>query len=82
MSRFPLAWVAHLPKEQQKEFEAAVRNSVVLSRLKQILTERLSGIDKIELTDEFYSKPEVAHRQSHNQGRRRELESLLALVDF
>jgi hypothetical protein len=77
------AWFSDLPKDKQEDFKKLVLNSTaVLSKVKRMLEQRLTELDDAELKVEFYSTPEVSHRQTFNAGKKAEVKRFLSLLDF
>lgn len=76
-------WFRHLKPEDQENFKNAVLNSTTaLSRLREILTEELDALDKIETTDAQFSTPNWENHQAYRNGQRSKLRSLLSLLNF
>lgn len=84
MKNLPVAWTKHLKSQKEREdFEKVVRNStLVLSRLKEILEERLDTIDRMELSHEAYENPAWAYKQAFWNGDRKGLTRALELLEF
>lgn len=84
MRNLGLVWTSHLKTEaEKKEFEGTVRNSwMVLERLRKILEDRIEALDTAELSDDFYSSPDVTQKLIFNNGRKRELKDALRLLAF
>jgi len=81
---FSVEWYKHLSTDaERKEFEALVRNDTqVLSRLRDILVERLRGIEIEEMSLASYENPSWSHKQAHLNGVKSGLAKTLALLDF
>jgi hypothetical protein len=82
----PLAinWTKHLSDPQRKEdFEKTLRNStLVLDRLKAILTEWEAQLAAEGSTKDQYSSPAWSHLQAHRNGERGTLKKVRELLDF
>lgn len=77
-----LDWLKHLPDNERKEFEDLVRNSrLLLGRLKDIVDERLSVLERQEGSTETYDSG-YPYRQAHINGRRQALKDIRKLVEF
>lgn len=80
----PVDWTKHLKTEaERKEFEASVRHdTLVLGRLAEILSEKLSQLDRAEVSLSEYENPSWAYKQAHANGVRTGLTVVLNLLSF
>jgi hypothetical protein len=77
-------WVKHLRTEaERKSFEEAVRHdTLVLGRLKAILEEKISNLDRMEGSLSEYENPSWAYKQAHMNGIRAGLTEAKNLLSF
>lgn len=79
----PLEWVKHLPKNEQESFAQIVKNSTtVLSRLKDILDERLRDLSNKEVKLTEYDSPAWSSKQAHRNGQFAAIKQLRDLLSF
>ena len=77
-------WTRHLkhPKDKE-EFEKYVLGSrALLNRLKDILKEKETALDRSEASLEAYDKPNWRERQAHKNGYRSCLYNIRTLIDL
>lgn len=83
MKKLPVVWAKHLPKDEQEEFFEYVRhNHRLLSRLRQIIDDKISVIERAEANEETYRDAGYAYWQAHQNGREAALKDLRKLTDF
>lgn len=83
MKELPVQWFKHLPEKDQGEFIALVRgNHRLLSRLLEIIDQRLYDLDTKEETEQTYKEPSYAYLQAFINGRRASLKDIRKLLDF
>jgi len=77
-------WTKHLKDKSAKEdFEKLLRNSTIsLGRLREILEEKLTALDRSEVKSDVYDSPNWAYKQADVNGMRRVLMNIIALLDF
>ena len=83
-STIPLVWTKHLKDPKKKEdFELSVRNSgIALSRLIEIVNEKLIGLDNSETSIKDFDDPSWAFKQAFKNGQRTGLKEIRSLLDF
>ena len=75
-------WTRGVPEDERKDFEKLVRgNTLLLSRLLQIIEQRLVGITKEEGKFEIYSDG-YPFKQAYLNGKKVALRDLKALLSF
>jgi hypothetical protein len=78
-----LDWTRHLKNdEEKKSFEAALRNSHLLNRLRDLLSEREKALTSKELSTQIYDSPSWPYLQAHINGKKEELLYLHKLLNF
>jgi hypothetical protein len=76
-------WYRHLPEDEQKDFiEVLVHSRLILGRLRQMLIEKESALEREEMDKEKYLSAGYPFWQAHINGRRAELQSIRRLLDF
>lgn len=77
-------WTKHLPSEaERKEFETSLRHdTLILSRLIEILDERLKSLDKEEVSLTSYENPSWGYKQAHINGVKSGLTTVRNLLGF
>lgn len=78
-----IRWASHLKTgEERAEMNRLVENStVLLDRLKDLITEKVEVYQKKAISKESYASPNWALEQADNAGYRRALQEILELVD-
>ena len=83
MSSLPLPWTKHLKGKEKEDFESLLRNSTrVLSRFRDLITEREADITRQETSLETYKDTGWPYLQAHLNGRKAELQELKKLLEF
>lgn len=79
-----LEWTRHLKTAKERDsFSALVVNSrQLLERLKDIVDDKIDGIERAEISSETYSNPAYASWQAHQNGRRASLKDIRRLLEF
>lgn len=81
-SSIPSTWFRHLPPDEQDDFKELLRsNHRVLGRLKEILEEDLSELERKEETDETYSAG-YPYKQAYYNGQRKQIKQALKYLAF
>lgn len=76
-------WTSGLSDQQKERFLQALRNdTLVLGRLKEILSEDLLMLHKKESKIDSYESPSWAYRQAHINGAKQTTSALLELLSF
>ena len=79
----PLDWISNLKGKDKENFETVVRHSTqLLTRLREIISERLDHISKEEVREASYDNPSWAYKQAYFNGKRAALLDLKQLTDF
>lgn len=79
----PSDWIKSIPEKERKDFEDVLRNSTyVLSRLQNILKEKVDNLDRKEVDLTAYENPSWAYLQAHLNGKRSGLLEALRLLEF
>lgn len=83
MTSVPAIWTLNLRDPEKKSvFEASLRSSTALERLREILSQKLDALEATELASEFYEKENLDPRLYVNLGRKKELRELLQTLTF
>lgn len=83
MTPLKTEWTRHLPPEKREDFEKYIRNSsLLIDRLVDILRTRGVAISSKETSEETFDNPSWSHKEAYLLGRKAELKSILALLDF
>ena len=76
-------WIKNLPAKEQEEFEKTLRHSTtVLTRLQEIVTEKITAIEREENSTVVYDSPSWAYKQAHLNGERSGLTKIKNLLSF
>lgn len=79
----PTDWIKNLPADEQAEFEKSLRHSTtVLTRLQQIVEEKIFAIEREENSIATYETPSWAFKQAHLNGERSGLTKIKNLLSF
>lgn len=79
----PTDWIKNLPVGEQEEFEKTLRHSTtVLTRLQQIVDEKIYAIEREENSITTYETPSWAFKQAHLNGERSGLTKIKNLLQF
>jgi hypothetical protein len=79
----PSDWIKSLPEAERVEFEKSLRHSTtVLTRLQQIVDEKLFAIEREENSTVIYDTPSWAYKQAHLNGERSGLTKIKNLLSF
>lgn len=83
MKNLSLEWTKNLKGKEKEDTEATIRNSrVVLGRLKEIIEERNTALQKNEVSPSSFDSPNWALNQAYINGQRYALQDLLKLLSF
>ena len=77
-------WTSHLKSEEEiKEFQDYIRASKrLLDRMKDILEEEKTSLDRSEISNKVYDNPNWAYLQAHKNGYRQCLGIINSLIDL
>lgn len=77
-------WTKHLKTQEEKDKFASlvVNNRLLLSRLLEIIDDKLDAIERTECNQETYQNPAYASWQAHANGRRASLKDVRRLLEF
>lgn len=76
-------WIKNLPEKEREEFETTLRHSTtVLTRLQEIVTEKIEAIEREENSTVVYESPSWAYKQAHLNGERSGLTKIKNLLSF
>jgi len=81
----PSDWIKHINQDQGKreDFEKTVRNSfLVLSRLKDLLDEKIDQTRLSETRENNYTDPSWAYLQAHRNGKMEGFLKIRELLNF
>lgn len=83
-SNFPLIWVKHLKTQQEKDHLIRILRSstTTISRIREVLLERLQSYEAREDADDAFDSPSWAYKQAHANGAKKEIRFLLSILDF
>jgi uncharacterized protein YukE len=77
------AWTSHLTGDSKKEFERTIQGSTVaLRRMKEILRQYESEIQRHELSLAAYDTPSWPAKQAHINGMRQAYQRVADLLAF
>jgi hypothetical protein len=78
-----IVWTEGMPPDQKAAFcNILNNNTVLLSRLRLILTAMEEGLDREEISETHFKTPEWAYRQAMYLGRRKALRDVKSLFSF
>lgn len=83
-SKLPVVWTSHLKDADAKqEFEEIVRHSrILLTRLDQIISQKLTDLTEKQISEESFENPGWAYHQAYLNGRRAALRDIQNLFSF
>lgn len=78
-----ISWLSHLQGKDREEFKKTVLNStLVLGRLREILTRNLESIQNVETGPDQYKEPAWSWHQAHYNGMKAAYKDILLLLTF
>lgn len=77
-------WTQHLKTEEEKEsFKREIYSAkTVLERLRDIVNEDESSLDRSEIDQRVYDLPNWSERQAHKNGNRQYMNAIRLIVDL
>jgi len=74
-------WTSHLPEQEKEAFRNTIRgSSTVIDRFRNILKERLMGLDATEVDPKIFGSPSWPYLQASIVGRKAELRDMIKLL--
>lgn len=76
-------WIKNLKtQEERDDFSRLLTSSTIMERLRELLTEYEKSLDRSELTEQVFDKPNWAERQAFKNGYRSCLSKMKQLVNL
>lgn len=80
---FDSRWTRHLPKDEAKKFEEAVRHdTLVLGRLLAILEEEYATLERQEESESQFDNPNWQFLIAYRNGQKSQLSKVATLLKF